>query len=290
MQRPAIRNLKLPFCNQANYNIMKKIFLALIFAVAGIAAQAFSVDTVTVATKNLDSDMRVTVITPDCAGPERSVPTVYLLNGYGGDYKSWCIIQPGLGKLADQYGMLIVCPDGRDSWYFDSPLNPGMQMESFFVNDLVPYIDNNYPTRRQASQRAITGLSMGGHGGLWLGTRHPEVWGNMGSTSGGVNIMPFAEKWKIKKAIGPQETNKELWQKSTVVSLVPQMKANGQNIIFDCGSEDFFADVNADLHQRLLDAKVPHDYVSRPGKHNRQYWANSILYQLLFFNQKFNNL
>jgi enterochelin esterase-like enzyme len=68
---------------------------------------------------------------------------------------------------------------------------------------------------------------------------------------------------------------------------VPQLKPGQLNIIFDCGSEDFFAAVNAELHQALLDAKIPHDYISRPGVHNADYWRNSILYQLLYFNEIF---
>ena len=130
---------------------------------------------------------------------------------------------------------------------------------------------------------------MGGHGGLWLGTRHPDLFGSMGSTSGGVNIIPFPKNWKMAQRLGAYEDNKDRWAQYTVVSLVPQMKANGQNIIFDCGVDDFFADVNNDLHRRLVEAQVPHDYISRPGAHTHEYWANSILYQLLFFNQAFQN-
>ena len=267
---------------------MKKLFAMMAAALMAVTAGASVTDTLTVATKHLETPMRVTVIAPDKAMRGDSVPTVYILHGYGGDYRSWTTItRKDFGELADKYGMLFVFPDGRDSWYWDSPLMPGMQMESFFVEDLVPYIDSKYPTRRNPAQRAITGLSMGGHGSLWLATRHPEIWGNMGSMSGGVDIRPFPEKWKMKRSIGPYEENKDVWESHTVINLVPQMKANGQNIIFDCGSEDFFAGVNADLHQRLLDAKVPHDYTSRPGVHNHKYWANSILYHLLFFSSKF---
>lgn len=268
-------------------NLIRPLATALSLC-AAMMASAFTTDTVTVETTHLDSPMKVTVILPDANRRAQQCPTVYLLNGYGGDYKAWGIVQPRLGELADQYGMVLVAPDGRDSWYFDSPINPGMQMETFFVEDLVPYIDAHYPTAREAAKRAITGLSMGGHGALYLGTRHPDIWGNLGSMSGGVNILPFSEKWKIKKALGPYETNKERWESNTIINMVPQIKENGQNIIFDCGSEDFFAGVNNDLHQKLLDAKVPHDYTSRPGTHNRQYWANSILYHLLYFNSKFN--
>ena len=269
---------------------MKKLIgsIALLLG-AAFSAGASVTDTVLVATTHLETPMKVTVITPDQALRGDSVPTVYILNGYGADYASWVTItEPNLGDFADKYGMLLVMPDGRDSWYWDAPANPEMQMETFFVEDLIPFIDSKYPTKRDPKQRAITGLSMGGHGSLWLATRHPDVWGNMGSMSGGVNIMPFAEKWKMKRALGEQADNKDVWEAHTVINLVPQMKENGQNIIFDCGSEDFFAGVNADLHQRLLDAKVPHDYTSRPGNHSHKYWRNSIKYHLLYFDTKFN--
>lgn len=269
-------------------SILRNIAAVLTLAAATLTGSAFTTDTITVAGPQIPKPMRVTVITPQGAVKADSLPVVYLLNGYGGDYRSWGQIRPDLGKLADRYRMVLVSPSGMDSWYWDAPADSTMQMESFFVETLVPHIDKHYPVSTDTRKRAITGLSMGGHGGLWLGTRHPEIWGNMGSTSGGVNILPFPGKWKIANALGERTPdNEEHYMGYTVVSLVPQMAANGQNIIFDCGADDFFHDVNADLHARLLEAKVPHDYISRPGKHNWAYWANSILYQLLYFDSKF---
>ena len=40
-------------------------------------------------------------------------------------------------------------------------------------------------------RRAISGLSMGGHGALWSAIRHKDVFGAAGSMSGGVDIRPF---------------------------------------------------------------------------------------------------
>lgn len=269
---------------------MKPRILSLLAFIAGIllSASAFRTDTITIKEYSyLPQAMKVTVITPDTQMPDEGYPSVYLLNGFGGDYKSWGIIRPDLGQLADRYGFVIVMPSGMDTWYWDAPANPKVKMESFFTDILVPHIDNNYPTDPRAEKRAITGLSMGGHGGLWLGIRHPDIWKNCGSTSGGVNIIPFPEKWKMKNALGAYSTNPDVWKNHTVINLVPEMKAGRNNIIFDCGSEDFFAKVNADLHQALLDAKIPHDYISRPGVHNAAYWANSLPYQLHYFSTKF---
>lgn len=266
---------------------LKNITLACAFAFAAATANAFVTDTITVESALIPEPMKVTVITPDAASKAVTVPVVYLLNGYGGDYRAWGNIRPDMGELADQYGIVIVSPSGMDTWYWDSPVLKNQQMETFFTTVLVPEIDNRYPVSRDPRFRAITGLSMGGHGALWLGTRHPDIWGNIGSTSGGVDIRPFPERWKMARALGDYASNKERWDASTVINLVPQMKENGQNIIFDCGSEDFFHQVNANLHQALLDAKVPHDYISRPGNHNAKYWGNSVLHQLLYFNENF---
>lgn len=269
---------------------MKKRLLGLIAALFCIATSvnAFTADTLTINRPDfLPQPMKVTVITPDGIKPDAGFPSVYLLNGYDGDYRQWGRIRPDLGDLADEFGFVMVMPSGMDTWYWDAPANPKVRMESFMTDVLVPYIDKNYPTDHRAENRAIMGLSMGGHGGLWLGLRHPDIWKNCGSTSGGVNIIPFPKNWKMKDALGTQAENLQTWENHTVINLVPTLKPGQNNIIFDCGVDDFFAGVNNDLHKALVDAKIPHDYISRPGGHSNAYWANSLPYQLLYFSTKF---
>ena len=268
---------------------MKKAFLAIFAAAVAIGAKAFTTDTIAIPTSLLSSPEKVTVITPE-GEKNAKFPTVYILIGYSGDHRDWTrLTEPRLGELADQYGMVFVMPDGRNSWYWDSPADPKMQMESFIVKELVPYIDAHYPTKAEAGQRAITGLSMGGHGAMWLAANHPDVWGSVGTMSGGVDIRPFAKNWGIPKLLGQSYSeNPALWDSHTVAGIIPKIKDAGLNIIIDCGKDDFFAGVNEQLHRDLLAANIAHDYTSRPGNHSHKYWANSILYHLLFFNTAFN--
>lgn len=274
---------------------MKKFILSLaalmLFTVSAIAQSQDNV--ITVKSPYVDPEMNVSVIVPaqyyDTENAATRYPVVYLLNGYSGNYRSWPDqTKAPLDSLASAYGMIFVCPDGRNSWYWDSPLNPKLQMESFITKTLVPYIDNNYRTIPDAAHRAVTGLSMGGHGGLWLGMRHSDIFGNAGSTSGGVDIRPFPKNWEMENSIGAYDENKEVWDNHTVINLVPSLKPGQLNIIFDCGVDDFFFPVNEALHKALLDAKIPHDYISRPGAHTHPYWNNAILFQIQFFNQQFN--
>ncbi len=258
----------------------------LAWIVSGVYAAR--VDTVSLTTACLPLPEPVVVVTPDAADEGRRFPSVYLLNGFTGDHTNWInTIRPDLPAMADRFGMVFVLPHGRDSWYWDSPADSTMRMETFFTKELIPYIDANYPTVPEAAMRAITGLSMGGHGALWLAMRHSGIWGNAGSMSGGVDIRPFPERWKMKQWLGPKAQFPERWDSYTVASLVPSLAPGQLNIIFDCGSEDFFAEVNAALHRALLDAGIPHDYTSRPGTHNVAYWRNAVLYHLLYFNEAF---
>lgn len=271
-------------------NRITRLFCSLVLAAVALSGNAFTVDTLTIASKQdlIPEPMKVVVVTPDVVCDDCSLPVVYLLNGYGGDYRQWLKVRPNLPELADDYGFFMVLPSGMNSWYWDSPVDKTMQMESFITGELVPELRARYKAMSaDPAYNAVTGLSMGGHGALWLAMRHPDIWGNMGTNSGGVNIMPFPEKWEMARWLGPQQDNYKRWEQYTVVNNLEMLKDKGQNIIIDCGTEDFFRDVNAEVHAKLLDLKIPHDYISRPGKHNYKYWSNSILFQLLYFDQCF---
>lgn len=280
---------------------MKKIFLTFLLVISVVSAalsqttcsNKSSVNHIQVPATNIASPMDVNVILPESYATScvKSYPVVYILHGYSGDYKTWLeLTEPRLDSLASHYDMIFVLPDGRDSWYFDSPIDSTLKMESFFVEELVPYIDKNYRTIADAKHRAITGLSMGGHGSLWYGMRHSDVWGSAGSMSGGVNINKdkWAKSWKISERLGDKTQYPERWENYTVINLVKDLNPGQLNIIFDCGIDDFFIGVNRELHEELLKYNIPHDYTERPGRHTHPYWKNSIRYHLQFFHDIFN--
>lgn len=266
-------------------NLMRLAVALLFVTLLPALASASRVDTLSLSSTRLPADMEVVVVRPDAYSRD-GLPVVYLLNGYDGDCHQWLKTQPRLRRLADDYGMIMVFPSGMDSWYLDVPERPDMQFETFITEELVPYIDAHYPTN---GRRAITGLSMGGHGALSLGLDHPELFEAAGSTSGGVDIRPFSKRWGLDKLLGDPAKNPERWRAASVAGRVERLGPDSKvpAIIFDCGKDDFFAEVNERLHRSMLSAGIPHDYISRPGRHAHSYWANSVLYQLLFFNEKF---
>lgn len=249
---------------------------------------AAKVDTVETFSPSMNKKIKAVIITPDSYSNGKEFPVVYLLHGAGGSYANWLTITNKLTDYADQYNMIIACPDGsKTSWYFDSPIDKTYQYETYVAGELVKWIDTNYKTIKDRRGRAITGLSMGGHGALYLSFRHQDVFGAAGSMSGGVDFRPFPNNWDIAKRLGTYALNPGNWEQNTVINLVHLLTPKSLALIIDCGTEDFFFRVNENLHQKLLERNVPHDYITRPGAHNGAYWANAVTYQLLFMSKYF---
>lgn len=267
---------------------MKKFLLfsiALLIGIASLCAQ--QVDTVAIHSQ-MGRDIRNIVVLPQSyTDGSTRYPVVYLLHGHGGNYASWITIKPELPQLASQYGIIIVCPDGLNSWYWNSPLHKDMQFEDYISSELVAYIDSHYRTVADRSARAIAGLSMGGHGAMWNAIRHRDVFGAASSISGGLDIRPFPENWNMQDQLGKFDANPTRWNEHTVINLIPTLNDDELAISIDCGVDDFFLEVNRNVHQALIDRHIKHDYTERPGAHNIDYWNNSIDYQMLFFHKFF---
>jgi S-formylglutathione hydrolase FrmB len=195
---------------------------------------------------------------------------------------------PQLKDHADAFQLIIVCPDGhKSSWYFDSPISDSMKYETYVAKEVPDYIDQHYHTIKNRDARAISGLSMGGHGGLFLGFRHADFFGACGSMSGVVDLNFVGHKYDLMKRIGDTILNADNWKKYSVINIIENYPKDSLAIIFDCGNDDSFAGINRQLHQKMLSLKIPHDYIERPGKHDWNYWANAVKYQLLFFRNYF---
>ncbi len=266
---------------------MKKNIVFIVLLVASTISFGQQVDTVGIYSQAMQREIKTVVVKPaNYKKKNNRYPVVYLLHGYGGAYANWVSKVPAIKEYANTYNVIIVCPNGENSWYINSPVNKTSQYETFVSTELVNYIDSNYKTLADRKQRAITGLSMGGHGGLMLGIRHKEKFGAAGSMSGALDLSGLVSKYDISKLIG--DTTQFNWRTYSVLHLADSISAKGIKLIFDCGVNDFLLQSSRDLHAKLNLHKVPHDYIERPGAHTWPYWSNAIGYQLLYFRNFFN--
>lgn len=269
-------------------NSLVSLLVAGVLGILPVSVSAGKVDTVITFSQVMEKEIKAVVISPETAPKDKPLPVIYLLHGYSGSYRDWSRRVSALPGLADQYQVLIVCPDGGfGSWYWDSPDDSTFQYETYVCKELIPWVDTHFPTIASSSGRGITGLSMGGHGGLYLALKHPELFGVAGSMSGGVDIRPFPNNWDMAKRLGNYASNPERWEKNTVINLLHLYRPKSQSFIIDCGTDDFFYEVNERLHREMLYRNIPHDYITRPGAHNWEYWEKAVPFQVLFMSQYF---
>ncbi|MEZ0539983.1 alpha/beta hydrolase [Fibrella arboris] len=274
------------------------VALGLLLAFPTLAA---NVDTLDVPSASMNRTLRAAVILPDRYGKakKQAFPVLYLLHGGAGNFRDWLTKTPDktlLHRLADQYNIIIVTPDGDPtSYYFDSPLVKTSQFETFISKELVDRIDKAYRTVGNKKGRVIAGLSMGGHGAMFIASRHPDLYAAVGSMSGVMNINTAT--WKVPadfaksraenlaRLLGPPQEGNTPYPGFTMVTLADTLKANHLPLILDIGVDDFLIEGNRELHRQLMANQTPHDYTERPGAHTWDYWENSLPYHLLFFHK-----
>ncbi len=267
---------------------MKRIlmFLCGVTFLASSLLSAAQVQNMEVKSASMNKQITNLTITPDRRASDERFPVVYLLHGYGMTPAEWLKVQPQLPRMADDLRVIIVCPDGGNNWYVDSPVAPHSKYETYVTKELVAQVDGSLPTIRDRRARALCGLSMGGYGALRLAIMHQDLFSAAGSMSGLVDFTPFPNRWGTQDIFGKAEENAERMQEYNVINLTHLIRP-GLDIMIDCGTEDFFHQSNENLHRALLERHVPHTYTSFPGTHNYAYWNNAILHQFIFLSRHF---
>lgn len=234
--------------------------------------------------KNLPTADTVWVFTPKNISKEMKVPTVILLHGYSADYRQWNDIMDAQ-KYADDYGYILICPDGLyKSWYLNSPAKANWQYENFFFDELMPKLKTDFPI--DTNNLFITGLSMGGHGALWLFLKRPDLFKSAGSTSGGINLRDAIGLFGVPELLGNPEKDSDIWLKYSVITEISKLSGTKKEIIFDCGADDFFYQSNNAMKKKCDSLKINATYISQPGTHNGAYWKKSIKQQFEFFQKQ----
>ena len=258
------------------------------------------VDTLRIDSAVMQKEMPSAVVVPESYdGNSSDYPVLYLLHGGRGEFRDWLTKLPDnqlVHKMADQYNIIIVLPEGGAlSYYFDSPMMEESQYMSYISKDLRAEVDQKYRTIAEKRGRVIAGLSMGGHGAFYIATKNPKLYIAAGSMSGVMDINP--RTWDVPdefvqtrlgtfaELLGPPENSINPYRDYTAVGLVDQMKLNNVQLIFECGRDDFLIEPNRTLHKKLLENGTPHVYIERPGSHTWDYWENALPYHMLYFHK-----
>ncbi len=241
----------------------------------------------------LKQNVPVLVQEPKDYQSSKSYPLVFMLHGYSENYGQWNKTTD-LKKLATDYQMILVCPEGFVNYYMNSPIMKDFKYEDFFFKELVPKMDKKYNIDNK--NVFITGLSMGGYGALSLFIKHPDFFNTAASTSGALEIdhenfkeisLKFFESERmtndLEMTLGNHKKND--WNKFSISSLLERNKDFTKGFFIDCGTEDPLLPNTLKIKKLALSKKLPIRFSIAPGEHNNEYWAKSIEYHFVYFKQ-----
>lgn len=237
--------------------------------------QKGKIDTIKYNSKTVGVARKALVYTPPGFTKNKKYPVLYLLHGIGGDEKEWFrhgnpqIILDNLYAEGKVEPMIVVLPNGRamkddratGNIFDKDKVEAFTTFEDDLKKDLIPYIEKNFPVKKDRENRALAGLSMGG------GQTQNFAFANMDKFAwlGAFSSAPNTKDPKQLLA-NPQEAKK--------------MKL----IFLSCGDADDLLINTTKTHQYLKENNIPHIYYLEPGGHDFKVWKNDlyIFSQLLF--------
>ncbi|RKR81773.1 enterochelin esterase-like enzyme [Mucilaginibacter gracilis] len=234
------------------------------------------IDSVSYPSTTVGTTRKALVYTPPGYSKDRKYPVLYLLHGIGGDEKEWLnggkpqVILDNLYAQAKLAPMIVVLPNGR-AMKDDRPTGNIMAadkvqafatFENDLLNDLIPYIEHQYPVLADREHRALAGLSMGGGQSLNFGLTHLDKFAWVGGFSSAPNTKKPEELLPDPEAAKKQL--KLLW--------------------ISCGASDGLLIYSKRTHEYLAEKGVPHIYYVEPGVHDFKVWKNGLYMfsQLIF--------
>jgi putative tributyrin esterase len=248
---------------------------------ASKASPATRMEEHTFQSKALAREMPYRVVLP--AGydtSERRYPVLYLLHGWHGNDTNWTMLT-NLIQDAEPYPMIIVTPEGENSWYVNSATTPADRFEDYIATDLIAEVEHHYRAIASSHRRAIAGLSMGGYGALLLSLKHPDTFAVVGSLSGafdgpiGIESVMPSLKVSTDAAYGAPGSHTR-----SDNDVFPRIDAAGVEslpyLFIACGSQDPLLPASRRVAASLSAKKVAYEYHEYPDAHTWAFWDASL--------------
>ena len=226
----------------------------------------------TYASRTTDSERGVYVYTPPDYRPAgtRAYPLLVLMHGYGDDESAWWEvgrapwIADNLIAAGQALPLVIALPYGHPlplarSGTFDDYATPNAAaMAEDLFTDLLPLLNDHYRLKNDRSQRAITGLSMGGGQSLTIGLRNLDQFAWIGGFSSAAPCHDLEATFP-ELVSNPSAVNDRL-------SL----------LWIACGEEDFLLGRNQAFVAWLQSRGIAHQFVLSAGGHDWTVWRKYL--------------
>jgi S-formylglutathione hydrolase FrmB len=214
-------------------------------------------------------ETQIRVLLP-CDRPHaRRFPTVYVLPVEAGGEDRY---GDGLAELkshaiADKHAAVFVAPTfSHLPWYTDHPTDQAIRQESYFLDVVVPFVEQTYPVTAGRDGRFLLGFSKSGWGAWTLLLRHPSQFARAVAWDAPL-MMDRAGPYGSRPIFGSEE-NFAGYQVSTLLrARAAELGDDPRLILLGYGS---FRDDHQRTHALLDELKIAHVY--RDGPMRAHHW------------------
>jgi Putative esterase len=160
--------------------------------------------------------------------------------------------------VPNRFNMTLIAPSfNYEPWYGDNVTDPTHRMESFIIDDLVPFADTF--AKGSVPQRYLIGFSKSGNGALTLILRHPKVFNAAASWDAPAQLNELSEFPALVVNFGTQ-ANFELYDVPTLVAS-NAVAFQQQNRLWISGDQAAWTADMIALNFQLSAASIPHTWV-----------------------------
>jgi len=220
--------------------------------------------------KSLGRLRHLRVYTPPGYDEGRSrFPVLYLFHGSGDNEGTWTVLGRAhwiLDNLIAQKKakpMIIVMTDGHAASLQTTGMpSPDMisrnvtDFERDLLEDVLPFVEAKYRVRKDAANRAIAGLSMGGGQSLTIGLNHTDLFAWVGGFS---SFVRNPEAAVAKALANPDATSKKL-----------------KLLWIACGKDDRLIENARELSGLLKKKNFRHEFLETEGNHSWPVWRRYL--------------
>ena len=161
--------------------------------------------------------------------------------------------------VPNRYNVTLIAPSFHiDPWYADHDTDLATRLESFVVNDLVPFGDS-FGTPGQVPQRWLVGFSKSGTGALSLILRNPNVFSAAAAWDGPAQLSDLTVFPSMQENFGSQENFTRYFIPSLVTKNAEAFRT--RNRLWISGDQSVWTGDMIQLHNQLVQAGVLHTWV-----------------------------
>jgi len=208
--------------------------------------------------------------------PKEKFPVLYLRHGGGDNEKSWLadgragVILENLLAQQKAKPMIIVMSNGftNGTWASGSTKEGISALANELIDEIIPFVEENYRIKTGKQNRAIAGLSMGGGQAFVIGLNNLDKFGWVGQFSSG---MLASVEFDINDRIPGFDTK---------IDRINQLEL----LYLACGEDDPRYQGHLDLIKSFQGKGIKYKFDHMPGGHEWKVWRHELrnFMQLIF--------